>query len=77
MKARVLGTYLRQKSESGVWRVIILTGSRQTGKTTLARHCLPSYTEISLENPMERGVYAKLTAAQWKELYPRAILDEA
>jgi predicted AAA+ superfamily ATPase len=76
MKARILGAYLREKSESGLWRIIILTGSRQTGKTTLAGHCLPSYTEISLENPMERGAYAKLTAAQWKELYPKAILDE-
>jgi predicted AAA+ superfamily ATPase len=71
-----LEAYLRQKSESDLWRIIILTGSRQTGKTTLAGHCLPSYTNISLENPMERGAYAKLTAAQWKEIYPRAILDE-
>jgi predicted AAA+ superfamily ATPase len=76
MKARVLEAFLRQKSGSGLWRIIILTGSRQTGKTTLAGHCFPSYTNISLENPMERGAYAKLTAAQWKELYPRAILDE-
>jgi predicted AAA+ superfamily ATPase len=76
MKARVLEAYLRQKSTSDLWRIIILTGSRQTGKTTLAGHCLPSYAGISLENPLERGGYSKLTAAQWKELYPRAILDE-
>jgi predicted AAA+ superfamily ATPase len=76
MKARVLGAYLRQKSESDLWRIIILTGSRQTGKTTLAGQCLPAYDALSLENPLERSGYAKLTAAQWKELYPRAILDE-
>jgi predicted AAA+ superfamily ATPase len=76
MKARVLGAYLKQKSESDLWRILILTGSRQTGKTTLAGHCLPSYAGIFLENPAERGAYAKLTAAQWKELYPKAILDE-
>jgi predicted AAA+ superfamily ATPase len=76
MKARVLGAYLKQKSESDLWRILILTGSRQTGKTTLAGHYLPSYTEISLENPIERDSYAKLTANQWKELYPKAILDE-
>jgi predicted AAA+ superfamily ATPase len=76
MKARILGDYLKDKIESGLWRIVVLTGSRQTGKTTLARHCLPSYTDISLENPMERGIYAKLTTAQWKELYPKAILDE-
>jgi predicted AAA+ superfamily ATPase len=76
VKARILGAYLRQKSESDLWRIIILTGSRQTGKTTLAGHWLPSYAGISLENPIERGAYAKLTAAQWKDLYPKAVLDE-
>jgi hypothetical protein len=66
MKARVLEGYLRQKSESGLRRIIILTGSRQAGKTALANQCLPAYAALSPENPPERGGYAKLAAAQWK-----------
>jgi predicted AAA+ superfamily ATPase len=76
MKARVFGEYLKQKSESRLWRIIVITGSRQTGKTTLANLCLPSYAGLSLENPLERSDYSRLTAAQWKEMYPRAVLDE-
>jgi predicted AAA+ superfamily ATPase len=76
VKARVLGEYLRRKGESGLWRIVVLTGSRQTGKTTLAGRCFPGYADISLDNPTERGIYADLTAAQWKEWYPKAIVDE-
>jgi hypothetical protein len=67
---------LRQKSESALRRIIILTGFRQTKPNHPGRPMLPSYAALSLENPLERIGYAKLTASQWKDLYPRAVLDE-
>ncbi len=62
--------------KSPLSRIIVLTGARQTGKTTLARHCFPSYTYLSIEDPVLRMQYKNLTAAQWKTFYPEAILDE-
>lgn len=54
----------------------MLTGARQTGKTTLIKTLFPEYAFLSIEDPVLRVSYARLTAAQWHELYPRAILDE-
>ena len=76
MKSRFLKNVLIKKAKSPLGQIIVLTGARQTGKTTLARHCFPSYTYLSIEDPVLRIEYKNLTAAQWKETYPEAILDE-
>ena len=76
MKSRFLKYRLIEKKESPLGRIIVLTGARQTGKTTLAKHCFPDYSYLSIEDPVLRVQYKSLTAAQWKEFYPRAILDE-
>ncbi|MDR3167286.1 MAG: ATP-binding protein [Treponema sp.] len=76
MKGRILFDYLRQRSKSSLGRILVLTGARQTGKTTLARYCFPDYPYLSIEDPIRRGDYQKLSADQWEALYPRAILDE-
>ncbi len=76
MKSRFLKNRLFDKSKSPIARIIVLTGARQTGKTTLARHCFPSYVYLSIEDPVLRIQYKNLTAAQWKEFYTEAILDE-
>lgn len=34
-----------------IFRVVVLTGARQSGKTTLARVAFPDYAYRSLENP--------------------------
>lgn len=76
MKSRFLKFELLQKNKSPLGRIIVLTGARQTGKTTLARNCFPGYAYLSIEDPVLRMQYLELTASQWKELYPTAILDE-
>lgn len=76
MKARHLGEVLAGKSESRFGRIIVLTGARQTGKTTLAREIFKGYKYISIEDPVTRGDYLRLTASQWSTLFPEAILDE-
>jgi predicted AAA+ superfamily ATPase len=76
MKNRKIADLIVQSSISKIGRIIVLTGARQTGKTTLVRKLFPDYEYISIEDPVMRGQYSKLTALQWKTLFPNAILDE-
>jgi hypothetical protein len=76
MKNRALSTILKQKSTSRFGRIIVLTGARQTGKTTLVKNLFPDHSYISIEDPVLAEEYGKLTSSQWESLYPRAILDE-
>ncbi len=76
MKNRSLVSFLKQKSTSKLGRIIALTGARQTGKTTLVQAGFPEYAYVSLEDPLTRPEYAALSATQWQERYPIAILDE-
>lgn len=76
MKNRKIADLILQSSRSKIGRIIVLTGARQTGKTTLVRHLFPDYNYISVEDPVMRGQYSKLTASQWKTLFPNTILDE-
>jgi len=76
MKSRKISRYLQAEKGKEHHRIFVLTGARQTGKTSLARRCFHDYTFLSIEDPVLRQTYSRLTAAQWKDLYPRAILDE-
>lgn len=57
-------------------RIIVFTGARQVGKTTLVKQILPDYEYLSIEDPVLRKSYLNLTATIWKNQYPKAILDE-
>lgn len=57
-------------------RILVFTGARQVGKTTLVRHILPEYEYLSIEDPILRKTYLNLTSAQWHAQYPKAALDE-
>ncbi len=76
MKNRILKDKLIKQNSSPLGRILVLTGARQTGKTTLALKCFLAYKYLSIEDPVLRIQYKKLTAAQWHNLYPEAILDE-
>ena len=76
MKRRIALDYIQKKRDSKFGCILVLTGARQTGKTTLAGYCFPDYAYLSIEDPVKRKDYQLLTADQWKTLYPRAILDE-
>ena len=76
MKNRTLYSTILQKSASRFGRIVVITGARQTGKTTLVRKIFSDYTYISIEDPVAVEAYKKLTATQWNTLYPQAILDE-
>jgi predicted AAA+ superfamily ATPase len=76
MKSRAIKAAIIAKNKSPFGRILVLTGARQTGKTTLARACFPGYTYLSIEDPVLRGQYSLLTASQWEKSFPNAILDE-
>lgn len=76
MKARYIYKKLLKHRDSSWGRIIVLTGARQTGKTTMAKTGFADYSYISIEDPVMRGQYAALSAQQWNALYPKAILDE-
>lgn len=76
MKARYIYSKLLNDKNSSWGRIIVLTGARQTGKTTIAKSGFSDYSYLSIEDPVMRGQYAILSAQQWNVLYPKAILDE-
>lgn len=76
MKNRKIADFIIKSNSSKTGRIIVLTGARQTGKTTLVRKLFPDYKYISVEDPVMRSQYLQLTASQWKAIYPNAILDE-
>ncbi len=76
MKNRQIENYAKKISNSGLGRILVFTGARQTGKTTLVKKLFPDYAYLSIEDPLTRADYTGLTAARWHTLYPKAILDE-
>ncbi len=76
MKNRLLLQRIQQKASSRFGRITVLTGARQTGKTTLVKKAFPEHAYISLDDPITRPEYGSLSAAQWQERYPEVILDE-
>ncbi|MCO5248850.1 MAG: AAA family ATPase [Chitinophagales bacterium] len=57
-------------------RIIVLTGARQIGKTVCAKQCFDDYAYLSIEDPIKRSSFLKLSTEQWETHYPKAILDE-
>jgi len=76
MKSRFLKDELCIDRYSKLGRIIVLTGARQTGKTTLVKNLCNDYQYISIEDPVVVEQLKGLTASQWSQLYPKAILDE-
>lgn len=58
-------------------RLVVLTGARQTGKTTLARAKYPELRYINLDAPENRELLRKIPTAAWSATVGNAILDEA
>jgi len=75
-KARLLTKYVETAKNTKNGRILVFTGARQVGKTTLVRNALKDYEYLSIEDPVLRPSYARLTASQWHSLYPKASLDE-
>lgn len=75
-KSRLGKSIIHDLSDSVLGKIIVLTGARQVGKTTLLKNLFPDYTYITLDEPQLRKDLISLTASQWAAAYPRAIIDE-
>lgn len=58
-------------------RLLLLTGARQTGKTTLARAKYPELRYINLDAPENREVVRSVASSLWARDIGPAVLDEA
>ena len=76
MVQRIEFEYIKAKSISPLGRIIVLTGARQTGKTTIVKQCFPEYAYFPIDNLLQSSELKKLSAEQWHNNYPKAILDE-
>ncbi len=73
-KFRFLGTFLPNIQAK---RLVILTGARQTGKTTLVRFKYPELNYINLDSPENRESLRAISSASWAKTVGKAIIDEA
>ena len=76
MKNRTLGNWLKKHLESQRGRLIVLTGARQTGKTTLIRHLCPDYTYISFDDPVAKTQLQSYSAQDWIARHKAVVFDE-
>lgn len=58
-------------------RLVVLTGARQTGKTTLTGKVYADLNYISLDAPENREMLKNVTSANWSRVVGRSVLDEA
>ncbi len=73
---RIAAQRLATASASPRARITVLTGARQTGKTTLVLHALPDLQYVSFDDPVARGAWTRLSATEWTTRFPHAALDE-
>ena len=72
-KYRFIGPLL---PSSHTRRLIILTGARQTGKTTLVRRQYPELRYINLDAPENREALRAIPSAAWARDVGNAVIDE-
>lgn len=70
---RILGQRLPPPSEK---TLVVITGPRQAGKTTLARRVYADLPYISLDSPEDREVLRDIRTHAWAEQVGEAVLDE-
>jgi predicted AAA+ superfamily ATPase len=58
-------------------RVVVLTGARQTGKTTLVKKIFGNLRYINLDAPENRDMLRDLSTVAWAEIVGNAAIDEA
>lgn len=75
-KKREIVAHINAIKKSKQGRILVFTGARQVGKTTIVKQFLKEYTYLSMEDPVSLLAYKQLSAKEWYNLYPKAALDE-
>jgi len=76
IKQRTLAKSIEKLHNKSRGRLMVLTGARQVGKSTLAVNTFDSYPNLSLDSAIERNIYTRLQPNEWIEQFPKAIIDE-
>lgn len=74
LKSRYLAEFLPPDSSR---RLGVVTGARQTGKTTLVKATYPDLHYISLDAPENRDSLRQIASATWAATVGNAVIDEA
>lgn len=74
MKRRFLANRLSKPSDR---RLVIITGARQTGKTTLSKQAYPMLRYVNLDAPENRDTVRAVSTFNWTRDIGPAVLDEA
>jgi predicted AAA+ superfamily ATPase len=73
-KYRFLDKFLPKPTSK---KLVILTGARQTGKTTLAKFKYPQLKYINLDAPENRELLRNISTPAWANSVGNAVIDEA
>jgi len=57
-------------------RLLVLTGARQVGKSTLIRSATRDWSHVDLDDPVSRQTWADLSADRWLTRFRRVVVDE-
>lgn len=76
IKSRIIAKPLRAVSVGPRGRIIVLTGARQTGKSTLLKGLFRDYQYVNLDDPLVRSQYLDQSYASLARFFPKAIWDE-
>jgi hypothetical protein len=63
--------------DSGTHRLVVITGARQTGKTTLSKRVYSGLRYINLDAPENRDTLRELSTFAWPKTVGPAVIDEA
>ncbi len=63
--------------DPGQQQLVLLTGARQTGKTTLVKRLYPQLRYINLDAPENRELLRNVPTAVWSRDIGNAVIDEA
>lgn len=74
LKKRAIASLLPSSDKR---RLVVLTGARQTGKTTLVRAEYPDLRYINLDAPENREALRKVFTPSWPKAVGNAVIDEA
>jgi predicted AAA+ superfamily ATPase len=76
LKNRLISNRILQVHQKERGRILVITGARQTGKTTLASKVFNDHRLLSMDDPMVRPEFSRLSAKDWINRYPLAVIDE-